>query len=434
MSNRDRVILQKAPADAEALFRTRCVLHCDLNNFFASVEMLVRPELRGKAIAVCGDPEKRSGIVLAKSEPAKKCGVKTGMAIWEAKQLCPEILIVSKSCSYSKYSRIVRDIYYRYTDKVEAMGGDECYLDVTESLQLLTKNAKLNTKNVGEYIADNIRETIKKEVGLTVSIGVSWNKTYAKLGSDLKKPDATTVISRDNYKQVVYPLPVNNLLYVGRKTVRLLEKLNVHTIGDLAEFDPKVLAGHIGINAYRMVEAARGDDRDEVTGYDYTREVKSVGNGTTLPHDLTTLKEIEQVVYLLSEEVAFRMRKKGVKGHTVSLSVRNTSLAWSGAQESVACATNASQTITATAMRIFKKIWICNANSVKPVMSLRVAVSNLTKDSRIQLSLLDDMHENKNDKLSAVFDDIRFKYGSSSVMFANGIGGEFQLHFDIIDE
>ena len=397
--------------------------------------MLRDPTLRGKAIAVCGDPEKRHGIVLAKSEPAKKCGVKTGMPIWEARQLCPEIIIVSTNhADYSRYSKIVSDIYYRFTDKVESYGSDECFLDVTASLRVLTNNEKRMTNNVGrieigERIANEIRRVIREEVGLTVSVGVSWNKGYAKIGSDLKKPDATSVISRDNYRDIVFPLPVGNMLYVGRKTVRLLEKLNVHTIGDLAGFDPKVLAGHIGINAYKMVEMARGDCTESVKDYTHKREVKSVGNGTTLPRDLITLRDIEQVVYLLSEEVAFRMRKKGVKGHTVSLSVRNTSLEWSGAQMSIRDATNAASTICETAMKIYKK------SPVTPVHSIRVAVSNLTKDARKQLSLFhDEEREDNKDKLSSVFDDIRRKYGASSVMFASGLGSEFKLHFDVLDE
>jgi len=401
----------------------RVILHCDINNFFASVEMLNNPDLRGKAVAVCGDPSRRSGIVLAKSEAAKKYGVKTGMVIWEAKRLCPEIIIIATNHSdYSHYSHIVRDVYYRYTDKVEAMGGDECWLDVTNSLKML--------KLTGPELADEIRRVIASEIGLTISVGVSWNKIYAKLGSDLKKPDATTVITRDNYKDIIYPLPVMDMLYIGRKTARLLEKINVRTIGDLAGFDPKLLAGHIGVNAHRMIEMARGECTEEVKDFHHKRVIKSVGNGTTTPYDLTTRREIEQVLYLLSEEVAYRMRRKGVKGHTVSLSIRDAELKWTSSQISLAAVTNASQTIAGAAMKVFDRLW----KLPDPVHSMRVAVSNLTTDKRVQLSLLDKNNEDFNDKVSAVFDKIRCKYGTTSVMFAGNMGSDFKLEFEVHDE
>jgi len=408
----------------------RIILHCDLNNFFASVEMIKNPTLRGKAIAVCGDPTKRGGIVLAKSEPAKKCGVKTGMPIWQAKQLCPDIIIVTPThMDYSRYSRIVRDVYYRYTDKVEAFGGDECWLDVTASLHLFAGD--------GKSMADEIRRVIREEIGLTVSVGVSWNKAYAKIGSDLKKPDATTVISRENYRSVVFPLPVTDMLYIGGKSAKLLEKLNIRTIGDLAAFDPKLLSDHVGINAYKMTEMARGDCTEEVKDYTYKREVKSVGNGTTMPRDIVTRRGIEQVVYLLGEEVAFRMRKKGVKGTTVTVSVRDAALEWTSAQTTIPKATNSVQTLCDTAMKVFDKLWKrspATGGAIAPVHSLRIAVSNLTTDTRVQLSLFDNVSEEKNDKLSAVFDDIRRKYGVESVMFGTALGSQFKLHFEVLDD
>jgi DNA polymerase-4 len=398
--------------------------------------MLKNPALQEKAVAVCGDPEKRHGIVLAKSESAKKFGVKTGMPIWQAKQLCPEIIIVSTNHSdYVNYSNKVREIYYRFTDKIEPFGIDECFLDVTDSLKLLKMN--------GKEIADEIRRIIREEVKLTVSVGVSWNKTYAKLGSDYKKPDMTTVISRKglegplhgntldcDYKKIIYPLRVNDMLYVGQKTSVLLEKLNIRTIGDLAEFNPDILAGHIGSNAHKMTSMAKGEDTDEVNAYDHQRTIKSVGNGTTLPYNLTTHREIEQVIYLLGEEVAYRMRKKGVKGFTINLSVRDTSLKWCGAQSSITEPTNAVQTIYTAAIKIFDNLWKLPA----PVMSLRVAVSNLTTDKKIQLSFLQESKEDKNDKISAIFDEIRRKYGVSKILFGTAMDSDFKLDFEILDE
>lgn len=406
----------------------RVILHCDLNNFFASVETILHPELAGKAIAVCGDPAKRHGIVLAKSEEAKKFGVKTGDVIWEAKQKCPELVIVPATHGvYSKYSNLVQSIYYRFTDKIEAFGGDECWLDVTASLKLLGKS--------GREVADEIRTVVKRELGLTLSAGVSFSKTFAKLGSDYKKPDATTVISRENFRDIIWAMPISNMLFVGRRSKQLFEKLGIRTIGDLAKFDTELLKAHIGINAVKLIECARGEDADEVGGFNDMRVVKSVGNGTTVPRDLTDFKHAEQVIYLLCEEVAYRMRKKGVKGFTVNLSVKSPELVWVGAQESIREATNSVRSIMDVAVKIFKKLWKVSGEKIEPIRAIRVAVSNLTTDSRVQLSLFHEGSvEDKNDKLSAVFDKVRRKYGVESIIYANFHGSGFNLHFDIVDE
>jgi len=410
----------------------RVILHCDINNFFASVEMILNSDLQGKPIAVCGDPNKRHGIVLAKSEQAKKYGVKTGDVIWEAKQKCPEIIIVPASHGvYGKYSEAVQEIYYRYTDKIESFGSDECWLDVTASLKLLGLS--------GAEIADEIRAKVKEELKLTISAGVSWNKTFAKLGSDYKKPDATTQITRANYQKIVWEMPIENMLFVGRKSRKLFESLAIKTIGDLAAFNPELLKSHIGINAESLIRCARGEDSDEVSGFRDTRIIKSVGNGTTLPYDLTALAQVEQVIYLLSEEVAYRMRKKGVKGFTVNLSVKNTDLVWRGAQESIREATNSVRTIMTVAVRIFKKLYKVNSSEgsfkVSPVRALRVSVSNLTTDSRVQLNFLESSEtEDKNDRLSAVFDTIRKRYGTGSVYFGVLHNSKFDMEFNVLDE
>jgi len=418
--------------------QSHAILHCDLNNFFASVECLEHPELRGKAVAVCGDPAKRHGIVLAKSESAKKFGVKTGMAIWEAKQLCPEIIIVATHhSSYEKYSKIVREIYYRFTDLIEPFGIDEAWLDVTPSLNLF--------KMTPEQMADEIRRVVREEVGLTISVGVSFNKTFAKMGSDMKKPDATTVITRENFKTLIYPLPVRELLYVGKKTAEVLERLNIKTIGDLARADVTMLRGHFGVNAVRLVEMARGEECDPVQVYDQKTTAKSVGNGTTMPRNLVTIADVGQVLYMLSDEVAWRMRKKGVKGKTINLSIRDTNLTWQSAQESIQIPTNACKTIQSTALAIFNKLWGDKRqtipdddhgqkkSNIAPVMSLRVAVSNLTDDNTAQMSLF-NMDELKNDKIAKVFDTIRNKHGMESVMFVDGKGIADEIVIEVCDE
>jgi DNA polymerase-4 len=277
---------------------------------------------------------------------------------------------------------------------------------------------------------------VKDEFGLTLSIGVSWNKTYAKLGSDYKKPDAITHIAKDNYKNILYPLPVDSMLFVGRKTKRLFERFNILTIGDLAEFDAELLKPFMGINAVKLVSAARGDDDEEVADFHTTDPVKSVGNGATISRDLVTTREVEQAIYVLAEEVGTRMRRKRVKGFTISLSLRGEDLRWHGAQESVSIATNSALTITEVAMHILPRLWdVKNPLAVAPVHSLRVAVSNLTKDHHAQLDLFNDgTREDRNDKFSSLFDKIRKKHGSAVLSYATALGSELGLEFEVIDQ
>lgn len=213
----------------------RTILHCDMNNFYASVECLYNPALRGKPVAVGGDVEARHGIILAKNYEAKKYGVQTGEALWQAKQKCPGLTIVPPSFEkYLRFSRLAREIYGCYTDRIESFGLDECWLDLTGSERLF---------GGGKAVADKLRERIKFELGVTISVGVSHNKIFAKLGSDMKKPDATTVITRENYKDVVWPLPVSDLLFVGPATTRKLARYGIHTIGQLAQADGRRMAG-----------------------------------------------------------------------------------------------------------------------------------------------------------------------------------------------
>ena len=234
----------------------KSILHCDMNNFYASVECVLNPKLVSSPIAVCGSKEERHGIVLAKNYLAKDFGVKTGDTIWQAKNKCPNIIIIDNPHfdMYSYYSKRAIDIYKKYTDKIESMGLDECWLDVTNSIKLFGKPVD---------IANTLRETIKSELRLTISVGVSFNKTFAKLGSDLKKPDATTVISKNNYKDIVWPLPISDLLFVGRKTKQLLNKNYIYTIGDIANSKPERLKKLLGKNGITLYNEANGLDDDE---------------------------------------------------------------------------------------------------------------------------------------------------------------------------
>lgn len=291
------------------------VLHSDLNNFYATVEKKLFPELAGKPVAVCGDKEARHGIVLAKSEEAKAFGVKTGDVIWEAQRKCPNLIIRPvRFPEYVKQSRAVRDIYARYTDLIEPFGIDECWLDVTHS----------KVFGSGEEIAERIRREVKEELSLTVSVGVSFNKVFAKLASDLKKPDAVTVVSRENYKQKLYPLPAANLLYVGRATAERLRRLGIMTIGDLAAADPKMLTGLLGKWGGMLSRYARGEDTSPVRNMNDKPPLKSVGNSLTYFEDIYRTEDIKRLIYVLAESVAARVKDAHLgKADTVHLWVRD---------------------------------------------------------------------------------------------------------------
>lgn len=386
--------------------------------------MLQHPELRGKYIAVCGNPSLRKGIVLAKSENAKRRGVKTGMAIWQAKQICPEIEIVpTEYAAYEVYSKKVQAIYYRFTNQVEPFGIDECWLDVTHSQKLFGD---------GMQIAEQIRNAVKTELGLTISVGVSFNKTYAKLGSDLADPDAIVAITLANYQQLIYPLPINNLLFIGKKTQLLLTKLNIQTIGDLAHYDINLLKNFLGINAEKLIAAARGEDYSDVSDYLFHEVPRSVGNGTTLPFDLTSKKEVESVLYLLAEKIAFRLREQNLQGYTVHLSIKDPALQWCGAQTSLPYPTHAVLTIRRTTSALFDQLWI--QKPFRPVRALRIAVANLTDAPNLQTNLLADLNdEAKNQALDDAFDKIRRKYGTEQIMLGGTAASYeklgFALHF-----
>lgn len=299
--------------------RERVILHSDLNNFFASVEIALNPEYAGKPLIVCGDPKKRHGIVLAKSEEAKKLGIKTAETVYSALKKCPDLLLVSEHFhEYKRYSRMVKEIYARYTEKIEECSIDECSLDVTESVMLFGS---------GEEIAEKIRREVKEELGVTVSVGVSFNKVFAKLASELKKPNAVTIISKENYKEKVFPLPVSNLLFVGEATRRELNKIGIYTIGDLANTDEGLLTRILGKRGRQLRVYARGEDEEPVHWEKKIEDLKSIGNSTTLPLDITDREEIKRWFYALSESVTARQRAAGVgKANTVHIVIRNEKL------------------------------------------------------------------------------------------------------------
>lgn len=315
----------------------RIIIHADLNNFYASVERKLRPELVGKPVAVCGNREERRGIVLAKSEEAKRCGVSTGDTVWQAQRKCPGLVVVPpRFGEYMRVSRMVREIYARYTDLIESYGIDECWLDVTRSTRIFPPFSPKTEEVCGEvyvtdeylrFLGDVIRNTVREELGITVSCGVSFNKAFAKLGSDLKKPDGTSVISRRNYRSVVNGLPVEDLLYVGKATKEKMRSMGLTTIGRLAAADDEILLGTFGKFGDTLLRYARGQDESEVKHMDDRRECKSIGNSCTYPEDVTDDTRAERLIYVLSESVAARLRDSGQgSADTVHLWVRYADL------------------------------------------------------------------------------------------------------------
>ena len=299
--------------------KERVILHSDLNNFFASVEITLNPALAGKPLIVCGDPKERHGIVLAKNEEAKKYGIKTAETVYSALKKCPNLeRVPSHYSEYKRYSRMVREIYERYTEKIEECSIDECSLDMTESVALFGD---------GKEIAEQIRKAVREELGVTVSIGVSFNKVFAKLASELKKPDAVSVITKENYKQIVYPLPVNEMLFVGGATEKTLTSYGIKTIGDLAETEEDLLVRLLGKRGRQLRIFARGEDNEPVKWQKTKEDLKSIGNSTTLSKDITAREEIKRWFYALSESVAGRQREADVgRANTVHIVVRDENL------------------------------------------------------------------------------------------------------------
>ena len=381
----------------------RIILHSDLNNFYASVECLYHPEYRGKPLAVLGDPEARHGIVLAKNYEAKSRDVRTGDPKWMAEQKCPGIVFVPPHYElYMKHSRLVRQIYSEYTDQVEPYGLDECWLDVTGSTRLFGS---------GEEIADKIRKRVKSELGVSVSVGVSFNKIFAKLGSDLKKPDATTVIECDRFKEVVWPLPVKELLYVGRATHNKLKRRGISTIGDLANANPESLKFWLGKMGIVLWQFANGLDTSPVSNIGAKSLIKTVGNSTTAPRDLISDEDIRIILTVLCESVSARLREYGFICRTVQLGIRDNELEWIERQGKLEITNRTAKSIFELSFALYKK----HANG-KPVRSLSVRACDLEPVDFMQLSLLPETRRlEKQEELESVVDGLRSRFGHFSV-------------------
>lgn len=377
----------------------RTILHVDLNNFYAAVECLYNPAIRNKPVIVCGDIENRHGIVLAKNQIAKKAGVKTGEAIWEARQKCSGLVTVPADFQkYLRFSSLAKGIYAQYTDQIESFGIDEAWLDVTGSIQLFGD---------GEYIANTIRERFKAELGLTASVGVSWNKIFAKLGSDYKKPDATTVITQENFKEIVWPLPVGELLYVGRSTRRKLQERAIFTIGDLAKRDIERLKLFLGVWGENLWYFANGLDTAPVKRLGEECVIKSIGNSTTTHRDLVNTEDIKLIIYVLSESIAARLRKHGLKCTTVAISVRDKDLFSFERQAKLFTPTFVSGDIAKKAIELFT----ANYHWHKPIRSIGVRGCDLvTAMGNIQLDIFDN-HKLQKEDIERTMDVLRKRFG-----------------------
>lgn len=397
----------------------RTILHCDCNGFYASVESVLNPELSTVPMAVCGDPKSRHGIILAKNELAKKYGIVTAETVWKAKRKCPDLVLVrSHHDEYRKYSKRVNEIYCRYTDQVEPFGIDESWLDVTGSQRLFGS---------GKEIADRLRYEVRNETGLTISVGVSFNKVFAKLGSDYKKPDATTVIDAQNWKNIIWPLPVSALLYVGKSAERELESLFIKTIGDLAAADPHRLSLRLGKLGNTLYDYANGLDNSEVRRYDDPREVKSVGNGMTFSRDLTSYEDAKIGIFALADEVASRLRKYGLCASTIQLQIKDTQFHVISRQKPLSNPTSLASELAEGAMQLL----YASYNGSSPIRMLTVTAANLVEEGQAaeQISLFGERPQDrdKRKKLETAIDSLRGKFGRTAISTGAILGSDIGL-------
>ena len=392
----------------------RVILHCDCNNYFASVELLDKPELRDQPVAVAGDPEGRHGIILAKNQIAKNYGVQTAETLWQAKKKCPGLILLPPHMDkYRAMSRRVNAIYLDYTDQVEAFSIDESWLDVTASRNLFGD---------GAAIADLLRRRVREELGITISVGVSWNKTFAKMGSDYKKPDATTVITRENVSQILYPLPVTDLIFVGKSSGQVLARHGIHTIGDLAACSMTEAEAWLGKGGKGLWLAARGLDDSPVRCYGEHEAVKSVGNGMTYPQDLVGREACIAGLTPLCESVGARLRAQHLKCRTITLQIKDPQLKVISRQKPVDPPTNLTRYLLREVIQLLESAWPEGA----PVRLFTVTAGSLMDESApvtAQLSFLEEAprEDPRQRRLEQVLDGLRNRFGQDAIATARGL-------------
>jgi len=405
----------------------RVIFHCDLNSFFASVELLDHPELRHLPVAVCGDPASRHGIILAKNEPAKRFGVQTAETIWQARKKCPDlVLLPSHHDRYHEWSQRVNAIYEQYTDLVEPFGIDESWLDVTGTLHLFGGDPCA--------LADRIRDHIRSELGLTISVGVSFNKVFAKLGSDYKKPDATTVIRREDVERMVFPLPITDLLFVGKAAARELTKYGVHTIGDLARFDREALGRLLGRHGYQLHDYANGLENSPVQPAGHYTPPKSVGNGMTFPHNLVGEEQVRSGVALLADSVAERLRRHGLKCTALQVSLRSPEFHDISRQQRLDYPCFIAPELVETAMTLIRNNW----NLTAPIRAITITAINLICADQAggQMDLFANeaqgRRRERQEQLGQAMDSIRNRFGHSAIAPASSLREEPSAHEDML--
>lgn len=387
--------------------KERVIFHCDANSFFASVEIAHNPSLKGMPVAVSGNPKTRTGIILTKNEVAKKYGVETGETIWMAKQKCPNLVCLAPHYDvYEEYSRQLRNIYERYTDKVECFGIDECWLDVTETVKFFGGK---------EAMANKIREEVKYRLGISISVGVSFGKLFAKLGSDLKKPDAVTIIGKENFKSLIYPLKITSIIGIGRRLNIRFNKIGVFKLGDIITIPDHILKKKFGIIGLNLKQKLLGYDMDEVKQFDDITPPKSVGNGTTTVSDIYSRPEVLDVVTKLCEEVSTRLRKQNFSANNISVTLKTANFKYFHDTLRMPFATNSCSDLKASCMQIIDSFWEYNF----PLRAIRVCSYNLTNSNQCQLNMFDNFSQNS--ILDLTIDKIRKKYGYFAITPASSI-------------
>lgn len=400
--------------------KTKLILHCDCNSFYASVESSFNPHLKNVPMAVGGNESSRHGIILAKNELAKKYNIKTGEPLWKARQKCPNLYVVPpRHDVYAQFSKKVNDIYKEYTNLVEPFGIDESWLDISLIAKDFTE---------AKEIADEIRNRVKNEIGITVSVGVSFTKVFAKLGSDYKKPDATTVIDKENFKSIVFPLPVEDLLFVGHASLEFFNNNCIYKIGDLAKADKNFLISHLGKKGGDLWNYANGVEEANVISEDEAEEVKSIGNGMTFKRDLIGEDDIKSGVIALSDSITARMRAAEVKCRTIQVTLRDTSFRTVTRQRQLEKPSQLASDVIELSMSIIKDCWLMN----NPVRMITITGTNLVSEHEPkQLTLFEDetdKSEEKEKMLAKSVDEIRNKYGKSAIGFGKLLNDDLGIN------
>jgi len=399
--------------------KDKIILHIDANNFYASVECSLNPSLKNKAVAVSGNPLIRTGIILAKNQIAKKMGVKTGDAIWQAKEKCPELICLQPNMKlYEKYSQRLKEIYKKYTHLVEPFGIDECWLDITQTAHLF---------GGAENIANAIRQEVKDTLKITVSVGISFCKLFAKLGSDLKKPDAVTIIPKESFREIIYPLPITAIIGIGDRMEKKLNKLNVFTLGDLVEIPGYLLDQKFSVVFKEIRKKLLGFDNCPVSSSLVQTVPKSVGNGTTTIKDIFSENEIKCTVLFLCDKICGRLRKQNLLANSVGVTIKDCKLQCTHHSKVMPLSTNSSIDMLKFVMELVNDFWKYD----EKIRAIRISAINLTTNQATQLSFFQVMQDKKN-SLNSALDYLRNKYGKNIIQSANMLATPFlrESYFD----